>query len=251
MLPCGPSDSIEKLQPVEYNLKDIMFPNKQRQIRRARGQLMLSCERKSYSVIPVIIYCAWTIAWSRVWNQRWVCHHITRSRNRRGDDEGATGCRNMASGHTGEGYCMVGNDRGDTGHKSIGKQFLLLSASRGHFTCLDQNTVYLNKPFLAKQSSSSKTHNIPFSAYLLPLQRPEPGGPSNHFPSVSHFISLFFLRITGQAWCQTRPFRLTSITPRIMFKHTYSPVINTNYHELTCTSVCVSVSSTPPEDGWI
>lgn len=39
---------------------------------------------------------------SRVWNQLWVCDHLPRSRNKRGDDEGAMGCRNMASGHTGE-----------------------------------------------------------------------------------------------------------------------------------------------------
>lgn len=105
--------------------------------------------------------------------------------------------------------------------------------------------------FLAKQSSSSKTHCISFSLNLLALQRQDLGGPLQQRPfSISVYLP-FFSRIPGQAWCQTLPLRLISITPRVMFKHSYSLVINTNYHELTCTSVCVSVSSMPPEDGWI
>lgn len=149
-----------------------------------------------------------------------------------------------------EGCCMVRNDKGNTGHKSTGKVFMTFCVQR-HYPGLDQNTVYMNNLFLAKQSSSSKTHSIPFSLNSLALQRQDLGGPSNNFPSVSQFIFLFFTRIPGQAWCQTLPLRLISISPRVMFKHTYSLVINTNYHELTCTSVCVSVSSMPPEDGWI
>lgn len=43
-----------------YNLKEIIFPNKQLQIRGARGQLVLSCQGKNYSVITVIICCAWS-----------------------------------------------------------------------------------------------------------------------------------------------------------------------------------------------
>lgn len=42
--------------------------------------------------------------------------------------------------------------------------------------------------FLAKQSSSSKTHCISFSLNLLALQRQDLGGPSNNVPSVSQFI---------------------------------------------------------------
>lgn len=150
-----------------------------------------------------------------------------------------------------EGCCMVRNDKGNTGHESTRKQFSWFFCVQGRYPGLDQNMGYMNNLFLAKQSSSSKTHSIPFSLNLLALQRQDLGGPSNNFPSVSQFIFLFFSRIPGQAWCQTLSLRLISITPRVMFKHSYSLVINTNYHELTCTSVCVSVSSMPPEDGWI
>lgn len=158
----------------------------------------------------------------------------------------------MASSHTAERGLLHGKEWQGKYWAQVHRETVFMTfCVQRHYPGLDQNMVYMNNLFLAKQSSSSKTHSIPFSLNLLALQRQDLGGPSNNFPSVSQFIFLFFARIPGQAWCQTLPLRLISIGPRVMFKHTYSLVINTNYQELTCTSVCVSVSSMPPEDGWI
>lgn len=150
---------------------------------------MLSCHAKSYSGIPVIIYCAWPEGPEFGTSYGYV----TTYQDLGTGEEMMKGLWDVGTWQVviqeREGCCMVGNDRGDTGCKSIEKQFSLLSVSRGHFTCLDQNTVYLDNLFLAKQSSSSEMYSILFSAYLLPLQRPELGGPSNDFPSVSSLSS--------------------------------------------------------------
>lgn len=104
---------IKKLQPVECNLKDIMFPNKQWQIRGAKVKA---------TVWPVIIYCAWPedpeIGTS--------CGSVTTYQDL-GTGEKQLQCVGTLQALTQakEGCCFVENDRGDTRHKSIGKQFFL------------------------------------------------------------------------------------------------------------------------------
>lgn len=158
----------------------------------------------------------------------------------------------MASSHTAERGLWHGQEWQGKYWAQVHKETVFMTfCVEGHYPGRDDKVVSVNNLFLAKQSSSCMTHSISFSLNLLALQRQDLGGPFNNFPSVSQLFFLFFSRIPGQAWCQTLPLRQISITPRVMFKHSDSLVINTNYHELTCTSVSVSVSSMPPEDGWI
>lgn len=187
MLPCGSSDSIKNLQPVQYNLKDIMFPNYQWQIMEARGQLMLSWQVKSFTVIPATLYCAWPEG--PEFENRYMITHQDLARR----EELIKGLQdtNMASSHTAERGLLYGEEwQGKYWAQVHRETVFMTSCVQGIYPGQDQNMVYMNNLSLAKQSSSSKTHDISFSLNLLALQRQDLGGPSNNIPSVSQLIFL-------------------------------------------------------------